>query len=65
MCLKRFIAPLGKRWSGTGVQTQDSSAEERIISRRLRELMEITNPVLIETSSAADGSDGRAECKET
>ena len=60
MFLKGSISSLRKLCFRTGLQPQDPTVEGRNISKRLRELMELT--VAIETRFA--NGDGGPECEE-
>lgn len=57
MFLKKFVRKL---FSGTETEPH-ASAEECIIANRLRELMEVTSPALIDTSLSGEGTGERTE----
>jgi hypothetical protein len=57
MFLKKFVRKL---FPGTETEPH-VSAEECIIANRLRELMEVTSPALIDTSLSGEGTGERIE----
>lgn len=57
MFLKRFVAPFCKVFR-TGTVTAPS-AEECAIAQRLRELMEVTSPAVMNTPLPESGADRR------